>query len=53
MKNPNLTKNMPHVKWDQLPPTKGPNPQGENYGNIKNKSTFIKRTIKKVSIDSL
>tara|TARA_R110000822_G_scaffold76521_1_gene184015 strand:- start:122 stop:277 length:156 start_codon:yes stop_codon:yes gene_type:complete len=27
-KNPTLTKNMPHVKWDQLPPLKGPDPQG-------------------------
>jgi hypothetical protein len=53
MKNKTLTKNMPYVKWSQLPPVKGPNSQGENYGNIKNKSTFIKRTIKKVSIDSL
>ena len=23
--NPTLTKNMPNVKWDQLPPRKGPN----------------------------
>ena len=28
MKNKTLTKNMPIVKWDQLPPRKGPNPQG-------------------------
>ena len=27
-KNPTLTKNMPNVKWDQLPPLKGPDPQG-------------------------
>jgi len=26
-RNPTLTKNMPNVKWDQLPPRKGPNPQ--------------------------
>ena len=25
-KNPTLTKNMPHVKWDQIPPVKGPEP---------------------------
>ena len=23
-RNPTLTKNMPNVKWDQLPPRKGP-----------------------------
>ena len=27
-KNPTLTKNMPHVKWKEIPPVKGPNPQG-------------------------
>ena len=25
-KNPTLTKNMPHVKWDQIPPVSGPEP---------------------------
>ena len=34
-RNPTLTKNMPNVRWDQLPPRKGPNPQGINYGNNK------------------
>jgi hypothetical protein len=34
--NPTLTKNMPNVKWDQLPPRKGPNSQGVNYGNVRN-----------------
>lgn len=53
MKNKTLTKNMPHVKWGQLPPVKGPNSQGENYGNIKNNNTFTKTITKKVSIDSL
>ena len=33
--NPTLTKNMPNVKWDQLPPRKGPNSQGVNYGTDK------------------
>ena len=38
-RNPTLTKNMPNVKWDQLPPRKGPDSQGINYGTIKkNKS---------------
>jgi|TARA_B110000977_G_C11016059_1_gene469518 hypothetical protein len=26
--NPTLTKNMKHVKWDQIPPVRGPDPQG-------------------------
>ena len=34
MKNKTLTKNMPNVKWDQLPPLRGPNPQGVNDGNV-------------------
>ena len=34
-RNPTLTKNMPNVKWDQLPPRKGPDSQGVNYGTIK------------------
>ena len=34
--NPTLTKNMPNVKWSQLPPLRGPNPQGENNGNVRN-----------------
>jgi len=27
-KNPTLVKNMKHVKWKEIPPLKGPNPQG-------------------------
>ena len=27
-KNPTLTRNMPNVKWNQIPPTKGPDSQG-------------------------
>ena len=27
-RNPTLTKNMPNVKWDQLPPRKGPDANG-------------------------
>ena len=34
-RNPTLTKNMPNVKWDQLPQRKGPNSQGLIYGNSK------------------
>ena len=34
-RNPTLTKNMPNVKWNQLPPIKGPDPQGITYANNK------------------
>ena len=27
MKNPTLTKNMKHVKWNLIPPVKGPEPR--------------------------
>ena len=30
MKNKTLTKNMPNVKWKEIPPVKGPNSQGLN-----------------------
>ena len=30
MKNKTLTKNMPNVKWKEIPPLKGPNSQGLN-----------------------
>ena len=43
--NPTLTKNMPNVKWDQLPPRKGPNPQGVNYGNNKKINSKNSRAI--------
>ena len=28
IKNPTLVKNMKHVKWNAIPPLKGPNPEG-------------------------
>ena len=28
MKNKTLTNNMPNVKWQAIPPVRGPNPQG-------------------------
>ena len=28
VKNSTLVKNMKHVKWNAIPPLKGPNPQG-------------------------
>ena len=30
MINKTLTKNMSHVKWKEIPPVKGPDPQGLN-----------------------
>ena len=45
--NPTLTKNMPNVKWDQLPPRRGPNPQGVTYGmDKKNKKQQLKNLAK-------
>ena len=29
-KNKTLVINLPHVKWNEIPPLKGPNPQGLN-----------------------
>ena len=38
MINKTLVKNMPHVKWKQIPPVRGPNPQGLiDKGVISNK----------------
>ena len=38
MINKTLVKNMPHVKWKEIPPVKGPNPQGLiDKGVISNK----------------
>jgi hypothetical protein len=45
VKNKTLTKNMPYVKWDQLPPRKGPNPQGVNYGTNKKNNNKVSRVI--------
>ena len=33
-RNPTLTKNMPNVKWKEIPPVRGPNPQGVNDANV-------------------
>ena len=32
--NPTLVKNMPNVKWKEIPPLKGPDPQGVKSGSI-------------------
>ena len=45
--NHTLKKNMPNVKWDQLPPRRGPNPQGVTYGmDKKNKKQQLKNLAK-------
>ena len=45
--NPTLTKNMPSVKWDQLPPKKGPNSNGiqTNYKQVGTSKKVSKKTI--------
>ena len=42
-RNPTLTKNMPNVKWDQIPPVRGPNPQGI----VRSKNEKLFKTSKK------
>ena len=41
MINKTLTKNMKHVKWKEIPPLRGPNPQGLNVP-LKQVKTVIK-----------
>ena len=48
-RNPTLTKNMPNVKWDQIPPVRGPNPQGVLNGKTIRGSDKQMVTSKKVS----
>jgi hypothetical protein len=43
MKNPTLIKNMPHVKLDQIPPLKGPDPQGLRPKKFKTILTLPKK----------
>ncbi len=45
MKNKTLTKNMPNVKWNAIPPVRGPNPQGVNYGINKKNNNKSSRVI--------
>ena len=44
-RNPTLTKNMPNVKWKEIPPVRGPNPQGVLYGNNKKIGSQNKRMV--------
>ena len=43
MKNKTLTKNMPDVKWNAIPPARGPNPQGI----VRSKNERVFKTNKK------
>ncbi len=45
MKNKTLTKNMPYVKWNAIPPVKGPDSQGVTYGNNKKNPSVRKKPL--------
>ena len=47
MKNKTLTKNMPYVKWNAIPPVKGPDSQGVKYGSNKKNPSFNKKPLGK------
>ena len=47
MKNKTLTKNMPYVKWNAIPPVKGPDSQGVKYGSNKKNHSFNKKHLGK------
>ena len=47
--NPTLTKNMPNVKWKEIPPVRGPNPQGVNNGRTVQNSNKQMVSRKKVT----
>jgi hypothetical protein len=47
MKNKTLTKNMPYVKWNAIPPVKGPDSQGVTYGNNKKNTSVPKKPLGK------
>ena len=47
MKNKTLTKNMPYVKWNAIPPVKRPDSQGVTYGNNKKNTSVHKKPLGK------
>ena len=47
MKNKPLTKNMPYVKWNAIPPVKGPDSQGVTNGNNKKNVSVHKKYLGK------
>ncbi len=40
-KNPTLTKNMPNVKWKEIPPLRGPDPQGQLKSPKEKRKIFV------------
>jgi hypothetical protein len=40
-KNPTLTKNMPNVKWKEIPPLRGPDPQGQSKSLKEKRKIFV------------
>ena len=38
---------MPFVKWNAIPPVKGPDPQGVKYGSNKKNPSFSKKSLGK------
>jgi hypothetical protein len=50
MKNKTLTKNMPNVKWKEIPPLRGPNPYGIVRSKNENNRYKQMGASKKVSI---
>ena len=49
-KNPTLTENMPNVKWKELPPIKGPDPQGIKITSPQSKKFKTILTVSKKKI---
>jgi hypothetical protein len=49
MINKTLVKNMPHVKWKEIPPVKGPDPQGLDKPTLTQKQ--IDRRAIKAAVD--
>jgi len=49
MINKTLVKNMPHVKWKEIPPVRGPNPQGLGKPTLTQKQ--IDRRAIKAAVD--
>ena len=47
MRNKTLTKNMPFVKWNAIPPVKGPDSQGVKYGSNKKNPSSNKKPLGK------
>ena len=44
MKNPTLVKNMKNVKWDAIPPLRGPDPRGLIKDKKQDKPILLEKT---------